>query len=726
MKNLKISSILILLLFSTIAMPTNSNAALITSEDFQSEATGWSDNTRAGGGANFTTFLGRHTGSGGSQYLYKTYQLSGTQTQVTINFDFYEIDSWDGETFYVFIDDTIVVADSFNFKSYQDPVNAVSHQEGTVGGYWGWWWNLGFGKWSDQTYTYTLVVNTTASSIKLGFATNLGTGIADESWGIDNVIINDNATSILDGSVGPSGGTVVDAEDTGASFSVDPGVLEEDINVTIDVISDPSVSPPPGFIGPATFYTSFFLAPNPSPLVSPGAMIVLPLAFSLPQGTALSLFRFEPLTGLLTDTGVVGTVDAGGTSATFTGVSHFSTFAAFQVANQPPVAVAGTDGASHVGSIVTLDGSESADPDGNLPLTYEWNIIDKPVGSTTILSASNIVNPQFTLDLPGDYMIELIVTDSLGAASTSDTVIISTTNTVPFADAGPDISITVIGDIVTLDGSQSYDDDGDDITFHWEFLLPLPGGSSTTIIGADTATPTFVADIHGDYALQLIVSDPWAQSLPDTIMVSFENIKPVADAGTSQTIVLGNMASLDGSGSYDANGDYLTYNWKLSSIPFGSQGQITDVSAKTTSFFPDLPGTYTVQLTVNDGHEDSDPSSMQLLAITQETATIGSVQNIESIISSLGVDPGLPIEDILKNSKMQNTLLNKLNAVIENIVAGHVSDALGQLQKDILEKTDGCANLGEPDKNDWVTDCDSQATIYDAVLNAIEMVDELL
>ena len=188
---------LVLLMFLLVVMVKvkSSNAALVASEDFNDVVTGWSDNT-TNAWSGYSPFLGRHSGTGGSQYLYKTFPLSGTQTKVTIQFDFYEIDSWDNETFYVYIDDAVFLTDSFNFLSFQDPVYAVPHQDGYAGKPMMWESILG-GKWADQTYTYTITVNTTASSIKLGFATNLTNGIGDESWAIDNVIINDN--SVPDG-----------------------------------------------------------------------------------------------------------------------------------------------------------------------------------------------------------------------------------------------------------------------------------------------------------------------------------------------------------------------------------------------------------------------------------------------------------------------------------------------------------------------------------------------
>ena len=78
--------------------------------------------------------------------------------------------------------------------------------------------------------------------------------------------------------------------------------------------------------------------------------------------------------------------------------------------------------------------------------------------------------------------------------------------------------------------------------------------------------------------------------------------------------------------------------------------------------------------------------------------------------------------NVFKNANMQNALINKLNAVIASIQAGNYAGALSQLQNDILGKTDGCANSGAPDNNDWIKDCASQAVVYPQVLNAIAAV----
>ena len=90
---------------------------------------------------------------------------------------------------------------------------------------------------------------------------------------------------------------------------------------------------------------------------------------------------------------------------------------------EPPVAHAGSDQIVQLWTNVYLDGSLSSDPE-NSTLFYEWEIVSKPAESDTTLSDAAYVNPSFTTDFPGDYVIELVVTNSFGLSSAPSTVYI--------------------------------------------------------------------------------------------------------------------------------------------------------------------------------------------------------------------------------------------------------------------------------------------------------------
>jgi predicted outer membrane repeat protein len=88
--------------------------------------------------------------------------------------------------------------------------------------------------------------------------------------------------------------------------------------------------------------------------------------------------------------------------------------------NTIPIANAGPDQTITWGTIATLDGSESYDPDGHTPLTYQWTQID---GVSVLVSDANGQQTSFTAPQATTVLVfELQVTDSFGALSTVDTV----------------------------------------------------------------------------------------------------------------------------------------------------------------------------------------------------------------------------------------------------------------------------------------------------------------
>jgi hypothetical protein len=91
-----------------------------------------------------------------------------------------------------------------------------------------------------------------------------------------------------------------------------------------------------------------------------------------------------------------------------------------------------------------------------------------------------------------------------------------------------------------------------------------------------------------------------------------ENTCPTADAGDNQNAVIGDTVTLDGSGSYDVNGDPLTWFWELIAVPTESDASLDDPRAVKPSFYVDQPGIYIVELIVNDGNCDSDPDEVTI------------------------------------------------------------------------------------------------------------------
>ena len=169
------------------------------------------------------------------------------------------------------------------------------------------------------------------------------------------------------------------------------------------------------------------------------------------------------------------------------------------VLNNAPTADAGLDQTSEITSI-TLDGSGSSDPDGNL-LSYSWSL-----NGTEIATG---VSPTISL-ADGSYTLVLTVSD--GELNDTDEVnIVVATNQPPVADAGADQTFSCIvgGTNVSLDGSASSDADGDALTYSWSL-----GGSEVS------SAASFTDSLGGGvYAYLLTVSDGQAEAT-DTVVVT--------------------------------------------------------------------------------------------------------------------------------------------------------------------------------------------------------------
>ncbi len=221
--------------------------------------------------------------------------------------------------------------------------------------------------------------------------------------------------------------------------------------------------------------------------------------------------------------------------------------------NQPPVANAGPAQTATQGDVVTLDASASSDPDGD-PITYKWTFQSKPNGSMAALTDANSVNPTFTADKAGTYVLQLVVNDQFIDSSPATVTITATPiksqisitpnfNTPLTAGSGYlsfdvnnigkvgissgiiNISLTDPSGVVVSTGSQS-------------FAMNLGEGKTV-------AVPVTIPPLKfGAYTLTYTESDetrtgaPTTVSIPNTPAVTFSFDKTSYRAGDTANIVL--------------------------------------------------------------------------------------------------------------------------------------------------------------------------------------------
>jgi serine protease len=170
--------------------------------------------------------------------------------------------------------------------------------------------------------------------------------------------------------------------------------------------------------------------------------------------------------------------------------------------NDPPVADTNGPYTGIEDIAITFDGSGSYDPDED-PLTYKWDFGDGSTGAG--------VSPTHTYTTGGEYTVTLVVNDAKADSTPyTTTATIDEVNEPPVADAGPDRTASV-GEVVTFDGSGSYDIDDDIDAYHWDFGDGVTDSDITTTHTYPTAET---------YTVTLTVTDNGVLTAEDTAVVT--------------------------------------------------------------------------------------------------------------------------------------------------------------------------------------------------------------
>ncbi|AXJ01774.1 PKD repeat-containing protein [Cyclonatronum proteinivorum] len=236
------------------------------------------------------------------------------------------------------------------------------------------------------------------------------------------------------------------------------------------------------------------------------------------------------------------------------------------------------------GETIALDASASFDPDGD-PLTYIWEISD---GRELSGERQNISFTQ-----PGLYTITLLANDGEGVENSVQQISRDIRiNRAPV----PDIAATDFTNqaIVDFDASASIDADQGIVSWEWDF------GDGQTASG-ERVTHAYQA--YGTYTVRLTVDDGQnvsnsRQYTEHTVTI---NSNPVAVMDFPTVVAPGDEIPLDGSQSFDPDGEVTAWQWTVNNQSAGegerSSGRI------------DTPGVFEVNLQVRDDSPFDDATS---------------------------------------------------------------------------------------------------------------------
>ena len=246
------------------------------------------------------------------------------------------------------------------------------------------------------------------------------------------------------------------------------------------------------------------------------------------------------------------------------------------------------------GSSVLLDASDSTNELYGF-VSYEWDFdgdgeYDDALGETV----------NFTPNQSGSFIVSVKVTDSNGIWGTDDAEI-TVNNINPTANAGGPYS-GVEGETILLNASGSADSGNDIASYLWDF------DNDGQYDDADGIVVDFSFVSSGSYTVGLKVTDDDGAASTDSVIITVNNIEPVANAGGPYVGGEGTSVILDASGSSDPGNDIVLYEWD-----FDNDGQYDDATGVTVDFSSTEDGSYTVGLRVTD---DDGASSVDSVTVT--------------------------------------------------------------------------------------------------------------
>lgn len=161
-------------------------------------------------------------------------------------------------------------------------------------------------------------------------------------------------------------------------------------------------------------------------------------------------------------------------------------------------------------------------------------------------------------------------------------------NQIPFAKIdGPDIGY--VNDLITFSASESNDPDEDPLTYMWDF-----GDGDTS----DEENPNHIFDHPGDFTVTLQIDDIDGASDSDKMKIAISNRPPVAIHNGPYSVRVDAVVQFSSDGSYDPEGDPLTYQWE-----FGDGSKSSEENPDHV--YPE-PGEYKIVLKVFDVYGEED------------------------------------------------------------------------------------------------------------------------
>lgn len=350
----------------------------------------------------------------------------------------------------------------------------------------------------------------------------------------------------------------------------------------------------------------------------------------------------------------------------------------------------------NAGEVVTLRGAGSYPPTS----TFRWSLILWPNGTPQpTLTTSTATDASFRADSPGLYRAQFTVT--FNGFTHSDLVDIAAVD-----PRRPELRLdqmfvpnsrrifpgdTVAFGTVLLNANapkKSFEirNIGDAPLNLDSVVLPIGVNNAPPFIPFPSVLPATTGFALWDFQLStsseinldgIIHIGNDSKVNPFSFRVTGRVVRLRANAGQDRfvRIPIGSSVSVDASASLPMNDPDATFSWSFDSRPSGSSASFADPAAKSTSFVPDVSGTFVVRLTTGlAGGTESD------------TATI-RVQRGQTFVGSIGVIATIPHSIVYGRSPFFGSSIRR-GVVVRNTQSGETRFASADISTGHFEVND--------------------------------------
>ena len=225
--------------------------------------------------------------------------------------------------------------------------------------------------------------------------------------------------------------------------------------------------------------------------------------------------------------------------------------------------------------------------------------------------------------------LENVTLPTIGVPSSTNGSIPS--NVFPEVDAKAP-SIVNQGEIVSLNGTGTYDPDSNQLQYAWSQDSGIP----VSINDDDQPVAHFTAPTVSQNSIlvfNLLVEDANGAIGKNTTSVTVQaTSKPHANAGADQTVDEGEWVTLDGEDSYDPNGDELDYSWTQTSGQGVDLQDDDEVQAhfRAPSVNDDTSLKFELRVEDQNGRADEDSTTVNVNGINSNSDNLPCVQTYDT------------------------------------------------------------------------------------------------